>query len=77
MHIYIRPAALTTCRKCGKSVRPHTICQYCGYYKGQEFVNVLAKLDKKEKKLREKEIKKAEKEDKKESPLTMEELSKK
>lgn len=77
MHIYITPAALTTCKKCGKPVRPHTICKHCGYYKGTEFVNVLAKLTKKEKKQREKEIQSTQKASKKESPLTIEELSKK
>lgn len=77
MHIFIKPAFLTSCKKCGKPVRPHTICPNCGYYKGKEFINVLGKLTKKEKKLKEKEMKGVEKEQKKESPLTMEELSKK
>lgn len=61
MHIFITPAALTACLKCGKSVRPHVICKNCGYYKGKEIINVLGKLTKKEKKAREKEIKEAEK----------------
>jgi len=43
---------------------PHTACKNCGYYKGKEVVNVLGKLTKKEKKLREKEIKQASKESK-------------
>ena len=77
MHIYIKPAALTTCKKCSKPVRPHTICQHCGYYKGTEFVNVLGKLTKKEKKLREKEMQKTGKEQEKNEAMTMEELSKK
>lgn len=61
MHIFIRPAALTVCSKCGKSVRPHTICKNCGYYKGKEIINVLGKLTKKEKKMREREMKEVEK----------------
>ncbi len=61
MHIFITPAALTTCSKCAKQVRPHTICKNCGYYKGKEVINVLGKLTKKEKKNREKEMKEAEK----------------
>lgn len=77
MHIFITPAVLTTCLKCGKPVRPHTVCKQCGYYKGKEFINVMGKLTKKEKKLKEKEIQKTEKEQKKESPLTMQDLSKK
>lgn len=77
MHLYIRPAVLTLCEKCKSKVLPHTVCQNCGYYKGQEIINVLGKLTKKEKKAREKEIKAAEKEQKQEKLLTMEELSKK
>lgn len=66
MHIFISPAALTTCQKCKKPARPHTVCKYCGYYKGKEVINVLGKLTKKEKKMREKEMKSAEKEQTKE-----------
>jgi len=61
MHIFITPAALATCPKCGKTVRPHTICKYCGYYKNTEFVDVLSRLTKKEKKAREAEMKEVEK----------------
>ena len=77
MHIYITPASLTSCKKCGKPIRPHTACPHCGYYKGREVINVLGKLTKKEQKQKEKEIGKIEKEEKKKSPLTLEELSKK
>lgn len=74
MHLFLEKPALTSCQKCGKPVRPHTICSNCGYYKGVEFVDVLKKLTKKERKQREKEIEA--KEEGKEKPLTMEELSK-
>ncbi len=77
MHIFIRPAALTTCRKCGKPARPHVICKYCGYYKGNEYIKILAKLTRKEKKQKEKEMKETEKEQKMKAPMTMEKLSKK
>ncbi|MFA5716050.1 MAG: 50S ribosomal protein L32 [Candidatus Paceibacterota bacterium] len=55
-NIFIKAPALVKCAKCGKPVLPHTICGYCGYYKGTEFVNVMAKLEKKEQKKRQKEI---------------------
>ena len=77
MHKYIKRVHLSICPKCKKPVLPHTVCLNCGFYKGNEVVNVLSELTKKEKKLREKEIKAAEKQQKKETPLTMEELSKK
>jgi len=60
MHIFITPAALTTCPKCKKPALPHTVCKNCGFYKGKEVLNVMAKLTKKEKKIKEKEIKAAE-----------------
>jgi large subunit ribosomal protein L32 len=76
MHLYIKQATLTVCPRCKKPVRPHTVCLNCGYYKGEEIINVLGKLTKKERKIREKQIKKAEEQEKIERPLTMEELSK-
>ena len=66
---------------CGKEVLPHTVCSFCGYYKGREVIDVLGKLDKKEKKQREKEIKakeaKEEKPKTRNRPLDWKELSKK
>jgi large subunit ribosomal protein L32 len=61
MHLYVRPATLTVCKKCGKPVRPHIVCKNCGFYKGVEAIDVLGKLNKKEKKVREKQIKETEK----------------
>jgi large subunit ribosomal protein L32 len=34
-------AKLAKCTNCGAAVRPHVICNECGYYKGKK---VLAKL---------------------------------
>jgi len=74
MHIYLKAAKSSDCPKCGKPVLAHTVCQACGYYKGREVINVLAKLDKKERKKKEKEMKEKEQTQK---PLSMEGLSKK
>jgi len=60
MHLFITPASLVACPKCKKSVLPHTVCKNCGTYKGKEVINVMAKLTKKERKNKEKEIKEAE-----------------
>ncbi len=77
-HIFVKAPILTSCPKCGKPVRSHTLCWNCGYYKGEEVIDVLKKLTKKEKKKREKEMKIAEKDgSKKEKELSMEELSRK
>ena len=79
MHIFIKAPALTTCSKCGKKTLPHTVCSNCGYYKGREVIDVLKKLNKKEKKQKEKELSGKEKQGKvaENKPLNMEGLSKK
>jgi large subunit ribosomal protein L32 len=77
MHLFLEKPVLTLCPKCGKETRPHAICWNCGYYKGEQIVNVLEKLSKKEKKKRQKEMKTKERGEGTEKPLTMEELSRK
>ena len=77
MHIFITPATLTVCKKCGSQVRPHTVCKKCGYYKGKEFINVMGKLTKKERKIKEKQMKDVQKDQKEASPMSMESMSKK
>jgi len=77
MHIFLDTPKTTICPKCGKPVLPHTACSNCGYYKGEEIIDVMKKLTKKERKKKEKEMAAKEKEEKKGKPLSMEELSKK
>ena len=76
MHLFAKEPACGNCPKCGKPILAHTVCRNCGYYKGNEVINVMEKLDKKEKKIKEKEIAAKEKEQGKDKPMTMEELSK-
>lgn len=50
-HLALKPKNLAKCSHCGKMIMPHIVCKFCGYYKGNEVVNVLAKeLKKREKK---------------------------
>jgi len=81
MHIFLKQPILARCPKCGKPVLPHTICPNCGCYKGREVIDVLAKLKKKERKKREKEIETKGREEKKElkkqRSLSWKELSRK
>ncbi len=69
-------SVLAKCQKCGKPVKPHTVCSNCGYYKGREVVDVLKKLTKKERKQKEKEMKAKESQEQ-EKPMSLEELSRK
>jgi large subunit ribosomal protein L32 len=50
-HLALTKVGLVSCSHCNKPTVPHQVCKYCGYYKGKETINVLAKeLKKKEKK---------------------------
>lgn len=57
MHIFLKKPALKPCEKCGVLIKLHTVCPSCGFYKGREVVNVLARLDRKERKTKERQIK--------------------
>ncbi len=41
-HHALKGITLTKCSKCGKAVKPHTACEFCGFYKGKEVVKVKA-----------------------------------
>lgn len=62
MHIFLKSPQVSICKKCGQAVKPHTVCPACGYYQGREIINVMARLDRKERKVKEREMKAREKE---------------
>jgi large subunit ribosomal protein L32 len=55
-HHAFKPARFGMCFHCGVAALPHNVCKNCGYYRGRQVIDVLAKLDKKERKKKEKEI---------------------
>ena len=63
-HHALRAVSSVACPKCGAKKMPHLVCSNCGTYKGRQVIDVLAKLGKKERKKKEKELeaKEAEKE---------------
>lgn len=71
IHLRLHLPKLVPCPKCGKLKLPHTVCSYCGYYKGREVIDVLKKIGKKERKKRLREMK----EQKGKEDLTLENLS--
>lgn len=48
MHLFIEKPNLKKCAKCQKPVTPHTVCPACGYYKGKEVIDVMAKANRKQ-----------------------------
>jgi hypothetical protein len=76
----IKTPIVSVCAKCKAPALPHRMCENCGTYRGRVVVDVLAKLTKKERKLKERELT-AQEATKQEqgaaSPLSVEELSKK
>jgi len=46
-HLALKKQTLSACSQCKKMIRLHVVCKYCGYYKGREVVNVMAKQMKK------------------------------
>ena len=65
IHIFLKEPNLNKCPKCGALRLAHSLCSSCGYYKEREVIDVLAKLDKKERKAKEKEIQAKEEQEKK------------
>lgn len=76
-HHALEAKTLGTCPHCGSSIRPHTVCTNCGKYQGRQVIDVFAKLDKKAKKKKQKELASQEASRDAEKPLTAEALSKK
>lgn len=40
MHYYLVPPSLVKCENCGKTKEPHTVCPFCGFYKGKKVLEV-------------------------------------
>jgi len=36
----LKVSASTTCPKCGKTIRPHRACAFCGTYRGRQVLKV-------------------------------------
>jgi len=55
-HLGLKKISLTACPKCDAKNMPHTVCDNCGVYAGRQVVDVLAKLSKKDKKEKQKQL---------------------
>lgn len=53
-HHALKNVRVTVCEECGAPKKPHRVCLTCGTYKGKKIVDVHARLEKREKKRKEK-----------------------
>jgi large subunit ribosomal protein L32 len=75
MHIYLKGTHSIACPKCAKPVLAHMVCENCGMYRGKQIIDVMAKLTKKERKAKEKEMALQQDQTKPQGELSPEELS--
>jgi len=41
-HLALKKVSLNKCSKCGKPKLPHTVCTFCGTYRGRQVLKVAA-----------------------------------
>jgi len=42
-HLALKKVVLNKCPQCGKAVKPHKACLFCGTYKGKEVIKINTK----------------------------------
>ena len=47
-HLGLKKQHFTECSNCGKKIRSHRVCKYCGYYKGEQVIDVYKGMDEEE-----------------------------
>ena len=55
-HHALKARSFPACSHCAQASIPHRVCRNCGYYAGRQVIDVLAVLDKKQRKIKEKEL---------------------
>jgi large subunit ribosomal protein L32 len=53
-NIKIFSKRLIACSQCKKKIAQHSVCPYCGYYKGKKAIDIVSKKDKNKGKKKEK-----------------------
>ncbi len=39
-HFKLSALALGACKNCASPIKPHHVCQQCGFYKGEEIIKI-------------------------------------
>lgn len=55
-HHALKARNFSACSHCNQPIISHRVCKNCGYYAGRLVIDVLAALDKKQRKIKEKEL---------------------
>lgn len=55
-HHALQKTSYVKCEHCVQEKLSHIVCYNCGYYNGRQVIDVLAKLDKKQRRNKEKEL---------------------
>jgi len=42
-HLALKKTSLDKCPQCGKAKKPHTVCTFCGTYRGRQVLKTEAK----------------------------------
>ena len=45
-HLFLKAPKLNTCSQCQRSVLPHVVCGFCGFYNGKKAINIPVKIKK-------------------------------
>lgn len=56
-HLALKASKLAVCAHCKKPIRAHTVCKFCGWYKGRQVVDILGKTMKKQEKRKQRQQK--------------------
>lgn len=51
-HHALKGVAFLKCENCQELKKGHTVCAACGYYRGKKVLNLVAKTEKKQKKMK-------------------------
>ncbi|RXY97124.1 50S ribosomal protein L32 [Malacoplasma penetrans] len=41
-HLHLSIPTLVACKRCGKKITPHRVCNSCGYYKNKKVLQIEA-----------------------------------
>ena len=56
-HHALSATSFSKCQNCGESKRRHVVCSACGFYRGKKVLDLIKKIEKKQKRAKAKQAK--------------------